>query len=134
LLLFFGLLFRLMAGHLLEFFGGTPAPHCVDCARGVRGRAVCGTGAFFRRSVRPVHGREDGFRHDFPECALFLWLSSIPLAHPQPPASTAMGGAGLLRRGVFKATVQLGTKGADLRMDPGSGPGGRYAFRLAPSA
>jgi hypothetical protein len=35
---------------------------------------------------------------------------------------------------VFKATVQLGTKGADLKINPGSGPDGRYAFRLVPSA
>lgn len=35
---------------------------------------------------------------------------------------------------VFKAPVQLGTKGADLSMNPESGPDGRYAFRLVPSA
>jgi hypothetical protein len=34
---------------------------------------------------------------------------------------------------IFKATVQLGTEGADLKMDPGSGPDARYAFRLVPS-
>lgn len=34
---------------------------------------------------------------------------------------------------IFRATVQLGTEGADLKMDPGSGPAARYAFRLVPS-
>ena len=34
---------------------------------------------------------------------------------------------------VFKAHVQLATKGADFRMNPGSGTEGRYAFRLVPS-
>lgn len=36
--------------------------------------------------------------------------------------------------GVFKAQVQLATKGADFTMDPGSGSEGRFAFRLVPSA
>lgn len=35
--------------------------------------------------------------------------------------------------GIFKATVQLGTEGADFKMDPGSGPAARYVFRLVPS-
>jgi hypothetical protein len=35
---------------------------------------------------------------------------------------------------VFKAPVQLGSAGADFEMNPGSGPEGRYAFRLVPSA
>ena len=35
--------------------------------------------------------------------------------------------------GTFKATVQLATEGADFKMDPGSGPAARYAFRLVPS-
>jgi hypothetical protein len=35
---------------------------------------------------------------------------------------------------VFKATVQLGTEGVDLKMNPGSGQDARYAFRLVPSA
>jgi hypothetical protein len=34
---------------------------------------------------------------------------------------------------VFKAPVELATQGADLHMDPGNGPEGRYAFRLVPS-
>lgn len=34
---------------------------------------------------------------------------------------------------VFKAPVQLATKGAEFTMNPGSGPDGRYAFRLVPS-
>lgn len=34
---------------------------------------------------------------------------------------------------IFRATVQLGTEGADFKMDPGSGPDARYAFRLVPS-
>ena len=35
---------------------------------------------------------------------------------------------------VFKATVQLGTEGVDLKMNPGSGQDARYAFRLVPSS
>jgi hypothetical protein len=34
--------------------------------------------------------------------------------------------------GTFKATVELGTEGADFKMDPGSGPDARYVFRLVP--
>lgn len=35
---------------------------------------------------------------------------------------------------VFKASVELSTKGADFNMDPRNGAQGRYAFRLVPSA
>lgn len=34
---------------------------------------------------------------------------------------------------VFKATVQLATEGADIRVKPAAGPDCRYAFRLVPS-
>lgn len=34
---------------------------------------------------------------------------------------------------VFKATVQLATEGADIKVKPAAGPDCRYAFRLVPS-
>ncbi|MHA7296393.1 hypothetical protein [Pseudarthrobacter sp. MDT3-1] len=36
--------------------------------------------------------------------------------------------------GVFAAQVKLDTDGADFTMNPGSGPDGRYAFRLVPAS
>ena len=58
------------------------------------------------------------------ELSVFTWAGAEVLA----PVQVSCNGD------VFKAPVQLSTQGADFKMNPGSGPDGRYAFRLVPTA
>jgi hypothetical protein len=58
------------------------------------------------------------------ELSVFTWEGADVLASVQVSCNGD----------VFRAIVQLGTKGAAFRMNPCSGPDGRYVLRLVPSA